>query len=190
MVQQVPIVGILMIVHGALVALMGLLYAIMGPTMLAMFQLDQNAAKRPDDQTMMTIMSIVYIGCGLLVLGIGALHVISGIQCMRFRGRTLAIATLFCNIPVLMTCYCAPTGIGITVYGLIVLFQNDVAQAFAMAAQGATVAEIKNAFDPRRRHGRADDFADRREEWGGTHDRPDQDAGPQQPRDDDRIQPG
>jgi hypothetical protein len=136
-------------------------------------------------------MSIAYVGCGLLILCIGALHIISGIQCMRFRGRTLTIVTLFCNVPVLVTCYCAPTGIAITVYGLIVLFQNDVAQAFAMAAQGATVAQIKDAFDPRRRYGGPEDYADRRVEWGGVDDRHRRDAGPGSPPDyDDRIQPG
>jgi hypothetical protein len=185
MVQQVPIVGILMIVHGGLVSLMGLLYAILGPTMFALVQMDKSA--RADDRTMMAVMSVGYIGCGLLVLAVGVLHILSGIQCLRFRNRILILTTLFCNIPVLFTCYCALTGIGMTVYGLIVMFNKDVAAAFDMAAQGASPAQIKDAFDPRRRFDRPDDVDRyRRPDDVDDRGRPWQDdRGP-----DDRIQPG
>jgi hypothetical protein len=188
MVQQVPLVGILMMVHGGMVSLMGLLYAVLGPTMFFAVQMDKSA--RPDDKTIISVMSIAYIGCGLLVLVIGVLHLIAGFQCMRFRTRMLVMTTLFCNIPLLFTCYCAPTGVAMAVYGLIVMFQPDVAEAFAMAARGASPDQIKDAFASPRRYGPPGDYDDHGRDGQDHRDRLPPDTGHDRPVEpNDHIQP-
>jgi hypothetical protein len=68
---------------------------------------------------MMTIMPIIYLAIGLVVLIAGVLNLIAGIRVLKFRGRTFALVALFANIVPVLTCYCAPTSIGMMVYGLI-----------------------------------------------------------------------
>ena len=97
---------------------MGLLYAVMGPTLFAIMALENkgNAPMRPEDKMMMTILSGYYIGYGLLVLIVGVMHIFAGYQCLRFRSRVFALITLFGNILVVLTCYCVPTAIGMMIF--------------------------------------------------------------------------
>ncbi len=186
MAGQVPIVSILMIVHGAMLSLMGLLYAIMGPALFAMMQIDKQNV-RGDDQAFMGVMSGVYIGCGVVMLAIGILHVTSGIMALRYRSRILAIVTLFTNVVALWTCYCAPTGLAVMIFGLIVFFNHEVAEAFRMVGEGASIEQALEAVDRSRGFERRDDFRrdedDRRD--NGWSDRRDEPPGPP----DERIRP-
>jgi len=85
---------------------------------------------------------------------------------------------LFSNLLAVFTFYCAPTSIGLIIYGLIVFFNADVRRAFEMAAQGATTLEILNAFD----RGRRRNMVDHDEPW-----RPQEDD--RRTEDDDRFRP-
>lgn len=149
MVGQVQVVGILMIVQGALASLMGLLLAVVGPAMFALTAADRKAGRMShEDEIMLTIMPIIYLVIGLVVLIAGVLNLIAGIRLQKFRGRTFALVALFANILPLMTCYCAPTSIGMMVYGLIVLFNSEVARAFQLATEGMSPADIRAQFRP------------------------------------------
>ena len=54
------------------------------------------------------------------------------------------------NVLPALTCYCAPTSLSAMVYGLVVLFNTDVIQAFQMAESGMPPSEIRAHFAQRR----------------------------------------
>jgi hypothetical protein len=151
MVPQVQVVSILMIVNGALSALMGLLLSAIGPFMFAILNAEKGGGPAPDERAFLGILSMVYLVLGLLVLTAGLLNVIAGIRALNFRGRGLAIVALFFNIVPVFTIYCAPTSLGVMIYGLIVFFNGDVARAFRMAAEGVPAEEIRQRFSGYRR---------------------------------------
>lgn len=151
MANQVPVVGILMIVNGAIVSLMGLIYTAMGPAMFALMSIGPRPPNQPAantaDTTFMAVMSGFYVVVGLLVLVCGMLNIVAGVRCLNYRGRTLALVALFSNLAPMFTCYCMPTSLGLMIYGLIVMFQSDVAYAFAQVARGVPPERFKR---PRR----------------------------------------
>lgn len=152
MVNQVPVVSILMIVNGALVSLMGLLYSAMGPLMCTMINLAPPpgpGGPKPEDKIAFTAISGIYIVLGLPTLACGALNIVAGIRGLMFRNRIFALVALFCNIITVFTCYCSPISIGVMIYGLIVLFQPDVARAFARVAAGMPAERFRHGWDPR-----------------------------------------
>jgi hypothetical protein len=172
-----------MIINGCLVALMGMLYTIMGPAMFAMMEMDKQNV-RQDDKIVLGVMSGVYLGCGAVLLAIGVMHVISGIMALRYKGRVFAIVTLFTNIITLLTCYCAITGIAVLIFGLIVFFNSEVTETFRLVAKGMSVDDAVEAAEGGRRRPHFDDYDDREsprtDRWGEPID----DAPP-----DDRIRP-
>jgi hypothetical protein len=97
-------------------------------------------------------MPIVYLVLGILVLTAGVLNLIAGIRTLKFRGRTFALVALFSNVVPMLTCYCAATGLAVMIYGLIVLFNSEVAQAFELAAKGMSPEDVRAHFSPRARY--------------------------------------
>ncbi len=152
MANQIPVVAILMIVQGALELLMaGLLYfaAIFLPTLFD--QMQQNPAfgpaARPEDREMMrTLVPLIYGSMGTAALIAGVLHLIAGIRNVSYRGRTIGLVALFLGLVSIGTCYCAPTTIGLTVYGLIVYFNAQSVRAFELGQQGLRSAEIRDVL--------------------------------------------
>jgi len=136
-VRQVKVVGILMIVHGITVVIMGGILAAIGIMMAAA----PPGRGRPGGPPDPWIFVVIYIAWGGMVAACGLLNSIAGFRVMTFHNRVLGLVALFSNILVLFSCYCALTAIGMMVYGLIVLFQQDVARAFEMVASGATPEE-------------------------------------------------
>jgi hypothetical protein len=147
-VNQVQVVAILMIVNGSLVSLMGLFYALMGPTMFALMRL---APPGPPGgpgpgTTETTILSLIYPAIGLPVLTAGVLNIVAGVRSLKFRGRVFALVALFANLVPVFTCYCMPTCVGLMIYGLIVFFQSDVARAFERVAAGVPPERLKHGW--------------------------------------------
>ena len=178
MANQVPVVAILMIVNGVIVSLMGLFYVLMGPAMFALMSFGPRSPSQPAantaDTVMMTVMSGFYVVIGLLVLVCGMLNIVAGVRCLSYRGRTLALIALFSNLAPMFTCYCMPTSLGLMIYGLIVMFQSDVAHAFAEVARGVPPERFK--------HGRRYREEERDEEG--------EELPPERPRGGDNIQLG
>ena len=71
-----------------------------------------------------------------------------------------------------------PLGLGMMIYGLIVLFNGDVAQAFEMGAQGYSPEEIVAEFQP-----------DSRSRGGRRRRRRDEEDEDEEDRFDDRDEP-
>jgi hypothetical protein len=151
MVGQVKIVGILMMVNGLTVALMGGLYIAVGSFMMAAMPGPPAGGGGPPPELFL----IIYGVLGAVTALVGIFNVVAGYRVMTMRNRVLGLVALFSNLIAMMTCYCAPTAIGMMVYGLIVLFQPDVARAFEMVARGATPEEAVRRFT-----GRYDDVRD------------------------------
>jgi hypothetical protein len=137
-VMQVTTLAILMIVQGALEAIIGLVLLVMGPAMLS-----TKATMPRSDQEAVGIMSAVFIILGVLILLTAGLKIVAGIKNLKYRGRTLGIAALISSIVSMMTGYCAPTAIALLIYGLIIYLNNDVRRAFEMGEQGVPPEHIK-----------------------------------------------
>lgn len=149
MVGQVTVVSILMIVQAGLTLIAGLFLTVMGPAMFTMARLDKGPKNRTDE-TMLMVIAAIYLILGLTVLLSSILTLVAGIRALKFRGRTMAIVALFSNIIPVFTFYCAPTSLGVMIYGLIVMFNRDVAQAFEMADKGMSPRDIQDEFSRRR----------------------------------------
>lgn len=205
MVPQVTIIGILMIVNGSLCVLYGILLIFMGPFMSSMFNIQgappQAQPQVQQMQQMVQVISVVYIVLGAASALAGIMNIAGGIAALRFRSRGFVITALFFNAAAFGTCYCLPTSLGLMIWGLIVMFQRDVAHAFSLGASGYNADEIKRRMAERedyRRDRYRDDYDSRRDD----EDRPrqrrpaDDESEPPPPRkppppggeDDDRIQ--
>jgi hypothetical protein len=182
MVSQVLVVGVLMIVNGALSLLFGIFIAVMGPVMFTVFE--QAAAQQggppmpAEARGVFTVISIVYVVLGSLVAAAGILNIAGGIRAIQFRSRTLVITALFLNIIPVFTFYCALTSLGVMIYGLIVLFQADVAHAFELGASGYTAEEIRRRMAPGARYPEADRDRPRRGEDSRLPEEPSDKAPP------------
>ena len=140
LVGHVKVVAILMIVQAVLEILMGLLLIALGVFMNVIFEAQQMQVRQAPAPPVW-IFTLIYGGLGILVLVSGILLLMAAIKNLKYRGRTLGIVALGCAAISLFTCYCAPTAIGLMIYGLIVYLNQDVARAFAAAeAEAETIA--------------------------------------------------
>ncbi len=137
-VLQVTTLAILMIIQGALEALIGLILLVMGPAMLS-----TKPTMPRSEQEAVGIMSAVFIILGVLVLLTAGLKIVAGIKNLKYRGRALGMAALISSIVTMMTGYCAPTAIALVIYGLIIYLNDDVRRAFDMGEQGVPPEQIK-----------------------------------------------
>ncbi|MEQ1905112.1 MAG: hypothetical protein ABL888_13065 [Pirellulaceae bacterium] len=134
-IKQVPIIGILMGVAGGMELLMGgflIGCSFFVPQLLGQVNAGQQQQLSPDEAEFASqFLFWIYLGMGLGgVLG-GLLRLVAGIQVFRFRSHTLGIIGNLAGLLSISTCYCTPLSIGITIYGLIVLFQSPVRAEFA-----------------------------------------------------------
>jgi hypothetical protein len=141
-VGQVTVVAILMIVQGTLVSLIGLLCMIAGP---AMFSLS-GSSHQAEEERVIALFGGIYILFGGLLLGTGGLNIAAGIKNLKYRSRTLGIVALCIGGLAMFTCYCAPTAIGLMIYGLIIYLNQDVSRAFEMGEQGASQDQIRKTL--------------------------------------------
>ena len=150
MVRHVMPVAILMIVQGALELLLAVLFLaliVAVPFMLSDLPADGGAAQEvggaPTPAFLKTMMMATYgvMGTGGLIAGV--LHVAAGIFGLRFRRRMLGIVALAVGMVSITTCYCAPTAIGLAIYGLITYCNPAVVAAFGLGDAGVPVADIR-----------------------------------------------
>jgi len=135
-VKHVPIVAVLMIVQGALEALLGLLFLIFGPVALS-GAMAQGGSEPPP-----VFVGVLAIFLALFLLASAGLLIFAGIRNLKYRSRTLGLVALAVGALSSITCYCAPTALGLLIYGLIVYLNGDVRRAFELGEQGATSDEI------------------------------------------------
>ena len=145
-VPQVRIVAILMIVQAVLEILFGAYYVVMGFAMPVMMA--QQQQQMPDEQLEMfnTYFFGFFFVAGGVTIVIAILRLVAGILGVTYRGRTLGIVSHIGGFLIIATCYCFPTAIALGVYGCIVYFNADVAQAFKLRSQGYTSEQILEHF--------------------------------------------
>ena len=150
MVGHVPVVGILMIVQGALEAVVGVGLAAMAFVMPMMMKAELQRAGAPaggpSPEQFQWIMGAVYGGMGLFLVALATLRIVAGLGNLKYRRRVLGLVSLLGGMATVFTCYCAPTAIGLAVYGLIVYFNPQVTQAFAMGQSGTSKDVIEATF--------------------------------------------
>ena len=148
-VSQVPVIAALMIAQGVLLLIYAILmtcYAIfftrldafMPPEAQAEFQ-----AQMQGQQTIIAVVLGVFAG-GIVILSI--MHFVAAYLGFKFRRRVFGIVTMIMGLGAMLTCYCAPTAIGLAVYGMIIYFNPAVAQAFEMGNAGMNKPEIMDKF--------------------------------------------
>ncbi len=149
-VRQVTVIAILMIVQGVLLAIFGLFcvgYAIffgqIDSFIPAEARVEIDAQLPPGQRTLMIWLFGVW-AVGSFVLGL--LHVVTGIFNLGLRGRMLGITTLLLGIGSAMTCYCALTGIPLSIYGLIIYFHPAVGEAFRLRKTGLGKEQVLATF--------------------------------------------
>ena len=151
-VQQIRVVAILNCVQGGLECLMGMIVAGMGIFVSLMLQADRNNPGFRNNNGppagMEWVIGGVYLVIGLAVLLGGGLRFYAGLQNFRYRKRVLGIVSLVCGLVSMIGCYCAPTGIAMLIYGLIVYLNPAVQAAFEMGDKGVPPDAIINSFLP------------------------------------------
>jgi hypothetical protein len=143
LINQVMVLGILQIVFGALELLMGcflIFYAVIFAFVMPNIE---NANSSPPPPEAMFWISIGLAVGGVLVLCFSVLRIASGVYSFWFRQRTLMLVSLIGGLVTVFTCYCSLFSIGVGIYGLIVMFDPAVKQAYRMAAEGVSADEIK-----------------------------------------------
>ena len=146
-VRQIPILGIMTIVQGALLTLMGL--AGVGYGILFAVLLNSDRPNMPpgghDGPPLAVFSAVGFIG-GTLILTIAIMQIIAGIRTLKYRGRTFTIVTWIVGLLASLTCYCAPTSMGLAIWGLIVFMNPAVVKAFKMAESGMKQREIEDQY--------------------------------------------
>ena len=149
-VQQIPVISALMIVQGVLYLLLAMLmfgYAFFFSQMDKFMPAGEQAEFREQfQQSEGIVVSIVSGSLCLVAFTLATMHFISAYFGFTYRYRVFGIITMILGLGSVMTCYCAPTAIGLAVYGLIIYFNPAVAKAFTMAKSGMNKSEILDQF--------------------------------------------
>jgi len=150
-VSQVRIFAILNAVQGILEIPMGLFLSGIGVAMPALQRLQKNNNPGPigeTEQSMILFITVLYVAIGIPLLISGVLRVAAAWQNYRFKGRILSLVSIIVGMATLFSCYCAPTALGLLVYGLILHLNPAVTAAFEMGRQDRTADQILAAFNP------------------------------------------
>jgi hypothetical protein len=130
LVGHVPILGIVMMVNGVLIASMGLYLAVFGVTFAHSLATAPGSSAPAED----LVTGIVMGGLGFVGLahGIaGGLQIWAGWRARTFHSRGLALTALFGGLLTVVGCYCTVTAVPILIWGLVVLLDEDVRGRFA-----------------------------------------------------------
>jgi len=151
-VGHVRIFAVLNAVQGMLEILMGLMLTAIGGMLPFISQMkEMKEAETPEGmppEQFFWVFGGIYIAIGLVALASGILRIVAGVQNYRFKSRVLGLVSVIVGVAPVFTCYCAPTAIGMLVYGLIIHLDPAVVAAFKMVAEGKTASQVLAAFDP------------------------------------------
>jgi hypothetical protein len=146
LVNQVMVVGILQIVLGAMELMMGCLLLFYSVLLgFVMPSMPNGAANNPPPEVMFWIS----IGCGIvgiIVFVFSILRIVTGIYSFWFKRRMMMLVSLIGGMVTILTCYCSLFSIAIGIYGVIVMLDPAVRQAYRMSAEGVPAEEIKARF--------------------------------------------
>jgi len=148
-VQQVRVYAVLSAVQGMLELPVGAMVLGMGFLIPTMMRLDRQRGNPPPDE-MLYVVTGTYVAIGSIVLLAAFLRLIAAYRNFYFKGRMLGIVSMILGLGSMLSCYCAPTGVAVLIYGLIIFLNPAVKLACDMGQSGRTPAEIFAAFTPYR----------------------------------------
>ncbi len=146
MVNQVLVLGILQIAVGVLELVVGGGMVFLGFFMNTVFEAQQAEGIDPPPELMEWWISGFYWVFGGFIALFALLRIGSGLASFWFRGRVWMLVSVSVGLASAMTCYCAPFSIGLFIYGLILMLNPGVSQAYRMAREGLSPGEIKQLF--------------------------------------------
>lgn len=133
LVGHIRVVAVLLIVQGGLILLVGAMAAVTA-FVLPLIARQSAALEDPPEFDFPVWFTVFYALVAGVLLLIAILHIWAGIQNFRYRQRVLGIVAVAAGLTTSITCYCAPTAIGLAIYGLIVYLNVDVAAEFRIRA--------------------------------------------------------
>ena len=151
-VNQVPVIATLLLVQGVFLFFMAVVLVANGVMLFQfdMFNVPEFDVNDPEAQEKIAMVKRIAFwvmgGMGAAVGSLGVLHIAAGIMAFQYRGRTLGIVALVLGLGAMLTCYCAPTAIGLAIYGMIIYMHPGVKKAFEMKQAGMTNHEIQSQF--------------------------------------------
>ena len=149
-VNQVPVIAILMAVQGVFLLGLSVVSAGYGFAFANMSQWLPPAQRKqfeadmpPEAMKFIMIIAIVVAGAiGILA----AMHFIAAYYNYQYLRRTFGMIVLGLGFLSVMTCYCAPTSIGLGVYGFIIFANPAVAHAFKLRKDGMSKNDMLGQF--------------------------------------------
>jgi hypothetical protein len=126
--QQIPVIGILMIVQGALESLYAMLNFGIGVFWSTMPMPPRGGM---GEEPPRWVFSLVFFILGGIVLGVAVFRMVAGYFVFHTRSRVMALVANCIGLGTMVTCYCLPTSIALVIYSFIVLLQPSVIDAFA-----------------------------------------------------------
>ena len=144
--RQIKIVAILLMIEGGLEIVMGGVYCILGPVMMAFMRSapppSSGAAPPPPE-----MFGAIYIAMGVATILGGILKVVGGVRNVSLKSRVLGFIALGSGLLSFASCYCIPTALGLGIYGIIVYVNQKSAEAFAMAESGMPPDQVFAQLD-------------------------------------------
>lgn len=135
LVAQVPWLAITMMVNGVFFVGAALFAFLFGPIAAHKYQV-RGPEPAPDDPFAgLVVTGSIIVGLVLLVTGVPQIW--AGALARTYRGRAFAISALLLSLIGCMGFYCIPTTLALLVWGLVVLFNDDVAARFAATRSSA-----------------------------------------------------
>jgi hypothetical protein len=146
--SQIRVVAIMLIVHGSMLLLAGIFFLIMAAFLPGIITSSQQVQAAPANQNGPTpeqlskLLTGTYLVMGLAAFLPGLLQLVAGIRNLYPKGRTLGIIALFSGLLSVASCYCAPTSLGLLVYGLIIYFNPTAVRAFELGNKGVKLDQM------------------------------------------------
>lgn len=134
-VKQIPVIASLMIAQGGLMLLMSAALLVNAFLFTRMDQLmPADEPKPPQLEQMLEIQQSIFpIVFGAISAGVGVLsilHFVAAYFGFHRKYRIFGIAVMILGLSTILTVYCAPTSIGLAIYGMIIYFNPAVIGAF------------------------------------------------------------
>ncbi|MCA9189339.1 MAG: hypothetical protein R3E01_34705 [Pirellulaceae bacterium] len=131
--KRVREVAVLLVIHGALLLLAAAFFVLT----LVVFGIQATtpgaASEFPGDPHVWWLMLGYYGIAAIILIIVGGLQIYAGFRNYRLRNRPLGLAALSLGLALIFTCYCAPTGLVLGIYGLTVYLKQSTILAFEQA---------------------------------------------------------
>lgn len=137
LINQLGVLGVLLIVQAVLELLLGLM--LVGTGAMFYFVADVKKMLGPG-------FGAAVAAGGAFIVVIACLRLAAGVATLSGQGRMFAIVVLLFGLATVPTTYCAPTSIALAIYGLWVLVNEAVIEAYGMAQRGKSWAEVRRHF--------------------------------------------